>query len=280
MLRQNSHPSDQELLLVADGELSARRAAQVRSHLAACWNCRARMAEIEQAITDFVRLHSQTLDPRLPPIAGSRERFRSKLAQLAAEPQASSLPRSFQIGPATRVVAYVGMVILITAVVAKSLFQSSVFRPRSSAAVAFAEAALPNPSLTPGSASHVAVSEVCVTAHEEVVKAVPSALRQEVFREYGLANANPNDYEIDYLIAPGLGGREDIRNLWPQPKTSLKWNSEVKDALEEHLHGLVCSGRLDLSSAQRDIASDWIAAYKRYFKTDKPLPLISVNRGT
>jgi hypothetical protein len=81
------------------------------------------------------------------------------------------------------------------------------------------------------------------------------------------------------LIAPGLGGREDIRNLWPQPKTSLRWNSQVKDALEEHLHRLVCSGKLDLSSAQRDIALDWIAAYKRYFNTDKPLPPVSDQRS-
>ena len=27
----------------------------------------------------------------------------------------------------------------------------------------------------------------------------------------------------------------------------------------------------DLSTAQRDISSDWIAAYKKYFDTDKPL---------
>ncbi len=30
---------------------------------------------------------------------------------------------------------------------------------------------------------------------------------------------------------------------------------------------MVCSGKLDLSTAQRDIATDWIAAYKKYFHT-------------
>jgi hypothetical protein len=34
---------------------------------------------------------------------------------------------------------------------------------------------------------------------------------------------------------------------------------------------MVCAGQLDLSAAQRDIATDWIAAYKKYFRTDKPL---------
>jgi hypothetical protein len=74
------------------------------------------------------------------------------------------------------------------------------------------------------------------------------------------------------LIAPGLGGTENIHNLWPEPSKTAGWNALVKDDLEERLHQLVCSGDLDLSTAQRDIATDWIAAYKKYFHTDAPLP--------
>lgn len=88
-------------------------------------------------------------------------------------------------------------------------------------------------------------------------------------------NPRADDYEIDYLIAPGLGGAEDIQNLWPEPYTSQTWNARVKDALEERLHELVCTGKLDLPTAQRDIATDWIAAYKKYFHTDRPLALRS-----
>jgi hypothetical protein len=96
-------------------------------------------------------------------------------------------------------------------------------------------------------------------------------MRQKVFQEYGIMNARANDYEIDYLIAPGLGGAEDLHNLWPQPYTSHTWNASVKDALEERLHQLVCSGNLDLRAAQHDIATDWIAAYKKYFHSETPL---------
>jgi len=39
---------------------------------------------------------------------------------------------------------------------------------------------------------------------------VSTSLRQEVFQKYGIVNAQASDYEIDYLIAPGLGGVEDI----------------------------------------------------------------------
>ncbi len=28
---------------------------------------------------------------------------------------------------------------------------------------------------------------------------------------------------------------------------------------------------IDLSTAQRDLATDWISAYKRYFHTDRPI---------
>ena len=108
-----------------------------------------------------------------------------------------------------------------------------------------------------------------------MVADVSVSLRQRVLQEYGIADARLEDYEIDYLIAPQLGGTEDIRNLWPEPYRDHVWNARVKDALEERLHEMVCGGQLDLQTAQHDIATDWIAAYKKYFHTNKPLPLSS-----
>ena len=148
--------------------------------------------------------------------------------------------------------------------------------PTSGSAVSSPErGAEPDPTLTPGATRRVAISDVCSMAHEVVVGEVSTALRQEVLQKYAIVNAQASDYEIDYLIAPGLGGVEDIHNLWPEPHTSRRWNAYVKDALEEHLHQLVCAGELDLSTAQRDIATDWIAAYKKYFHTDRPRSLHS-----
>jgi hypothetical protein len=46
----------------------------------------------------------------------------------------------------------------------------------------------------------------------------------------------------------------------------------VKDALEDRLRELVCDGSLELAVAQREIAANWIAAYRKYFHTEKPLP--------
>jgi hypothetical protein len=62
-----------------------------------------------------------------------------------------------------------------------------------------------------------------------------------------------------------------MRNLWPEPYSNTVWNAAVKDALEARLHELVCQGALDLHAAQRELATDWIAAYKRHFHTDRPI---------
>jgi len=45
----------------------------------------------------------------------------------------------------------------------------------------------------------------------------------------------------------------------------------VKDALERKLQKLVCALQLDLKTAQREIASDWIEAYKKTFVRGLPL---------
>jgi hypothetical protein len=271
MRNEDLHLSDEELLLAADGELPARRADQVHVHLAACWACRARMAEIEGAIADFARAHRQTLDPQLPPIAGPRALLRAQLAELASNREASSWRRLFQFTPATRAAALLCAAVVIAAMAGGLLFRHSTLGRTYPVVASLERAAVPDRSLTPGATRVVTVSDVCSMPHEEVIGEVSSSLRQEVFHEYGIADAHAGDYEIDYLIAPGLGGAEDIHNLWPQPYTSHIWNAHVKDTLEEHLHQMVCEGKLDLSTAQRDISTDWIAAYKNYFHTDRPL---------
>jgi len=270
MLSEELHLSDQELLMAADGELSTQRAEQVRVHLAGCWDCRARMAAVEGTIADFARAHRQALDSQLPPVAGPRALLRAQLAELAAQPKAGTWRRFFQFTGAARAAAYVCLAVCVAIAGGRLLFRHSEVS-RASSQIAFEGNAVPDHTLTPGATRRVAISDVCAMPHEEVVRDVPAAVRQEVFQEYGIANARAKDYEIDFLIAPGLGGVEDIHNLWPEPFTSPTWNAHVKDDLEEQLHQMVCAGTVDLSTAQNDIATNWIAAYKKYFHTDKPL---------
>jgi hypothetical protein len=82
----------------------------------------------------------------------------------------------------------------------------------------------------------------------------------------GYSDMRLRDYEEDHLISIGLGGSPTApQNLWPEPRHVVGgWGSYAKDDLEDKLHRLVCGGRLPLAQAQDAIASDWIAAYKRY----------------
>ncbi len=130
---------------------------------------------------------------------------------------------------------------------------------------------LPNPGFTPGYTRQVSLTEICSADSDEVIRNVSGPVQQKVFQEYGIKNRPATDFEVDYLITPGLGGSDDVRNLWPEPHSSTPWNSYVKDQLEDHLHHMVCGGKLSLGEAQRDIATNWISAYKKYFHTEQPL---------
>ena len=48
------HPEDGLLLRYLDGELPGRQARQVRTHLEACWQCRAEVEELGAAIGECV----------------------------------------------------------------------------------------------------------------------------------------------------------------------------------------------------------------------------------
>jgi hypothetical protein len=71
-------------------------------------------------------------------------------------------------------------------------------------------------------------------------------------------------YELDHLISLEIGGNPtDPKNLWPEPWNGT-WGAHKKDRLENELKKLVCNRTITLREAQTAIASNWIAAYKRY----------------
>jgi len=264
MLRKDNHLTDQELLLAADGELSTRAAERVESHLAACWSCRTRKQQLDRAIGEFVREYGRNLDPQLPPADGPRALLKAQLAQLA-ETQRITSPYWFRAVSRKFSWATVAALCGLTAI---AYFISEPWTKRQ--AVHMVAFAVPNPSLTPGATVLAGRSEVCQESNTNN-RAVPVALQRKVFEEYGIAGADPRAYEVDYLVTPALGGADDIHNLWPHSYAATVWNASVKDALEDRLREMVCDGRLDLETAQREIATNWIDAYKKYFNTDRPL---------
>jgi hypothetical protein len=131
---------------------------------------------------------------------------------------------------------------------------------------------VPDSKLTPGDSFAVTSQDLCVPGYTKKVRNVPAEMKREVYEEYGVTSHGSGDYEVDHLIPLELGGSNSIKNLWPESHRTLPWNAQVKDRLEGKLHALVCSGQLDLKTAQQAIAADWIGAYKIY---ESPNPRIS-----
>ena len=270
MSRNPCQLTEPELLLAVDGELSPRRTVEVQEHLTACRACRSRMAELEAKIAKVTQACLPRSDEAIPPIDGARAVLKSRLAELAVRSTVSPRLRLPKILFADRRVAVLGISLLIVLIFGQGVSRLMPSHPSKIESMPTDLGPTPDQRLTPGATRKVSIKEICSTPHEEVIRAVPATVRQEIFHEYGIVNASTNDYEIDYLIAPGLGGADDIHNLWPEPYTTTIWDARVKDGLEQRLHQLVCSGQLDLTTAQNDIASNWIAAYKKYLHSDKP----------
>jgi len=60
------HPSDDQLLHFADGEMAAPEREDIRGHLQACWQCRKELDEIERTIGECVRYGQIVLGTCLP----------------------------------------------------------------------------------------------------------------------------------------------------------------------------------------------------------------------
>jgi hypothetical protein len=270
-MREELHLTDEELLLVADGEFSSRRAEQASKHLANCPVCCARLAEIQTTEAEFARAYrEQTI---LPSAAGPRAELKMRLADLSTksrQPWWRDRLAGLFVEPRW---AYVLGLVLLVALGLRLL-------PRAAQPVDSQQLAtdsnpgplLPESNLTPGAIRPVDAREVCTPGPSDQMASIPVSVRQAVFHEYGMDHSPARGYEVDHLITPELGGTDDMRNLWPEPYASTEWNAHVKDELEDYLRERVCHGQLDLSTAQRDMATNWIAAYKKYFHTETPLP--------
>ncbi|MGI0047136.1 MAG: carboxypeptidase-like regulatory domain-containing protein [Nitrosotalea sp.] len=124
---------------------------------------------------------------------------------------------------------------------------------------------MPDPNCTPGTTDPRVTqdniqSTICVSGYTQTVRpstSVTDPIKIESMKAYGYTDS-PSNYELDHLIPLELGGAPaDIKNLWPEPyyTTITAYN---KDGLENYLHDQVCSGTIDLKTAQNEIATNWL----------------------
>jgi len=129
---------------------------------------------------------------------------------------------------------------------------------------------LPRRDLTPGAIDprvtqgNIA-STICRRGYTATVRPpyeYSNAMKHRLMRAYGVTGSI-HDYELDHLIPLELGGCPSCEtNLWPQPRNAFP-SAREKDEVEDYLNREVCSGAMPLAEAQREIARDWYAVYKR-----------------
>lgn len=120
-------------------------------------------------------------------------------------------------------------------------------------------ALLPDPHCTPGAI--IKSENPCAASFRTgEVRNVPESVKRKVYAEYGTAEKRGTCCEIDHLISLEIQGSNDIENLWPEPYLPLP-GAHQKDVLENALHKEACSGTITLQQAQREISTDWYAAY-------------------
>lgn len=137
----------------------------------------------------------------------------------------------------------------------------------------------PDARLTPGDVATTDLATVCKPGYASSVRNVSEATKRAVYAAYGIKPSGhwviarsgkrtyQSDYEIDHLVSLQLGGRNTEEgvsptvNLWPQHKYSKPYNALMKDDLEGAAHRAVCAGTMELTYAQKRIATDWIAFY-------------------
>lgn len=267
MTRESIHPSDENLLLYADGDPAGCTEA-ITAHIADCAECEARLSKIKSTLADFAHAH-QIYHATLSPAEKARAALVSQMREIRA------VKRSFFPGaPAWR--GYAVAAVALIAVSLLAVYQRGI-TPRQSLPASVTMWVEPKLNLTPGATLPVTKAQICSATAKPRDSVVPVSLQLKVFALYGVGAAFAN-YEVDYLITPELGGATDIRNLWPEPYFDTAWNAHAKDQLEDRLHVMVCRGDVDLATAQQDLSRDWIAAYRKYFHTDLPLDDASLRR--
>jgi hypothetical protein len=102
---KNPHLSDEKLLLAMDGELAAGESAQVKIHLQACWSCRARNEQIEEAIASVVEYRDLLATSFGPTSTDGRAKFVTQLQQLSRRVGSPTL-RSRVVGTLRAVQAF------------------------------------------------------------------------------------------------------------------------------------------------------------------------------
>jgi hypothetical protein len=129
---------------------------------------------------------------------------------------------------------------------------------------------IPDPSCTPGAVNPTLTIQV-LRDRSFTTRCVRDAAtkpgeKAQTYDWYRLVHPSNNSgesqtCELDHLISLELGGADTLDNIWPQCGPSgvalSQRDFKQKDTVENFLAMQVREGRMDLSQAQKAIATDW-----------------------
>ena len=137
-----------------------------------------------------------------------------------------------------------------------------------SSAFAFTPLGSVNPNVTQSNIS----TTICVPNWTSTIRppvSYTNKLKVKQIKALGYKDTNMSHYEEDHFIALGIGGHPtDPDNLFPQPYAG-ECGAKAKDKLETKLHDMVCKRQMNLVNAQKEMKTNWVAAYNKYVPTRK-----------
>jgi hypothetical protein len=110
-----------------------------------------------------------------------------------------------------------------------------------------------DPVLTPGVIGTTNIATVCTTDYPERYGRIDTARANAVFDRYHVTGKARPLLRVTFLIPPGIGGTNDLENLWPVDKHTMQEKDDVDLALRQ----AVCSAQIELRDAQKRVRSDW-----------------------
>ena len=131
------------------------------------------------------------------------------------------------------------------------------------AAAAYDDRGALNPDVTQDTIAQT----ICVAGYTKSVRPAASYTSDVKRMLVARAGMNPTiaqNYELDYIIPLALGGHPTDRHNIALQIVEGKNGARRKDRIEAKLQCLVCSGQVTIADAQREILTDWQAAYDRH----------------
>lgn len=103
-------------------------------------------------------------------------------------------------------------------------------------------------------------------SYSEANRKVTQAVKKKVCYIYECKGS----YQVDHIVSLGLGGSNEITNLWAMPETNMwngeNWGYKRKDAVEKILIERMKGKKMTPLEAQKCLSEDWIRCWKKYAK--------------